>query len=78
MNRRLQQVFVRVFRVDSVELESSPDTTEGWDSLAHLALVTELEREFHVQFTPDEVLSMLSVRIISDMLESHGAFADEE
>jgi acyl carrier protein len=73
MTARLQQVFRRVLRVDSIAPDSSPDTVPGWDSLAHLGLVTELEREFNVQFTPDEVISMVNVRIIVEILESHGA-----
>lgn len=75
---RLQQVFQRVLRVDSIVPDSSPDTIKEWDSLAHLGLVTELEREFDLQFTPDEVISMVSVRIVADILESHGALAADE
>jgi len=77
MTPRLTQVFQRVLRVDSIAPDSSPDTVRGWDSLAHLALVTELEREFNVQFTPDEVISMVNVRIVAEILESHGALAGD-
>lgn len=77
MTPRLEQVFRRVLRVEAIAPDSSPDTVPGWDSLAHLALVTELEREFNVQLTPDEVMSMVNVRIIAEILESHGALAGD-
>ena len=76
LDARLVAVFRRVFRVETVEPESSPDTVPDWDSLAHLALVSDLEREFSVQFSADEVVEMVNVRIIAEILTGRGALAD--
>ncbi len=72
VNPRVQEVFRRALRVDSVALDATPDTLEAWDSLAHLGLVAEVEREFGVQLTPDEVMAMVSVRLVIDVLASRG------
>lgn len=76
MDSRLQQVFQRVFRVNTLHPESSPETVPGWDSLAHLALISELEREFRINLTPDEVLEMINVRTICDVLKERGVYKD--
>lgn len=72
MDGRLATVFKRVFRVDEIGPESSPETILGWDSLAHLALVSELEREFDVEFSADDVIAMVNVRIIGEILAERG------
>lgn len=75
MDARVKDVLQRVFRSADVGDTASPRTVEGWDSLAHLALVSELEREFGVEFSPDEVLEMVSARIIEEILIERGAIA---
>lgn len=76
MDPRLARVFERVFRVASVPPDASPETVPGWDSLAHLALVTELEREFAIQLGPDEVMEMVNVRIIDEILRDRGVVGE--
>lgn len=71
MDERLQAVFRRVFRVHDVAPDASPETVPGWDSLAHLALVSDLEREFGVEFSPDEVVEMVNARIIGEIISDH-------
>lgn len=75
MDQRLARVFQRVFRVESVQLDSSPETVPGWDSLANLGLVSELEREFGIDLTPDEVVEMVNVRIIAEILATRGVIS---
>ena len=48
---------------------SSPDNIEGWDSLHHLSLVLALEQEFNVQFSPEEIEQLLSIELITALLE---------
>lgn len=60
---RVERIVAEVFGipVESIALESSPETIEGWDSMGHLNLVLALEQEFHVQFSPDEIEKMLNI-----------------
>lgn len=47
--------------VAAVELSSSPETIEGWDSVKHLTLAVALEERFGVTLTPEEIESISSV-----------------
>lgn len=78
MDRRLVEVFQRVFRVRSIQPDSSPETVPGWDSLAHLGLVSELEREFRIELLPDEAMEMVNVRIIAEILMARGVIRENE
>ncbi len=60
MDKRIVDVFVSVLGVSpgAVTPEATPESVPGWDSLAHLSLVSELERVFGVPLTMDDVLSV--------------------
>lgn len=58
--------------VSKIDDESSPDTLEGWDSHSHLNLVVALESEFGVSLSPDDVMEMQSVRLITLIFEEKG------
>lgn len=52
-----------------VRPDSSPDTLPVWDSLQHMNLVLALEREFGLQFTPEEIEELLSVELAAALVE---------
>ena len=52
--------------------ETSPDNLESWDSFNALMLVSELENEFDVKFTMNEVTSIKCVKDIKASLKKHG------
>ena len=54
--------------IELVTPESTPDTIEGWDSIAHLNLVLALEQEFGIQLLPEEIEQLLSVELIVALL----------
>jgi acyl carrier protein len=43
-----------------------------WDSVAHMALVTELESAFDVMLDTDEILAMSTVLDTREILVKHG------
>lgn len=49
----------------SISLATTPDTTEGWDSYAHMVLILEVERAFGVNLSASEVQGIGS---LSDLL----------
>ncbi|BAL97466.1 acyl carrier protein [Rubrivivax gelatinosus] len=55
--------------VDTLTYESIPQ----WDSVAHMALVTELEAAFDVMLDTEEILAMSSVAATREILIKHGA-----
>ena len=58
--------------VDSIDESSNQDSLEGWDSLAMVNLVTELETVFGVQFDILEIAEFHSVEIIKLVLMEKG------
>lgn len=46
---------------DRLGPESRPDTTPGWDSFAHLALIVALEETFDMRFSTGEILEIGSL-----------------
>jgi acyl carrier protein len=55
--------------VERLNEDSSPDTVENWDSLQHMNLILALEEEFDIAFSDEEIMKMLSVKIILETLK---------
>lgn len=72
--QKLKEVLSRIFNVsvDLIADDASPDTIENWDSLRHMSLVLALEEEFDVEFTDDQVVEILSYKLIKIVLKEHG------
>ena len=57
-------------RERKVTAETGPGTEEAWDSLAHLTIVTAVEREYGVRFSMDEVRSIENIRHLDSLLSA--------
>ena len=70
MENRIKTVLADVLKIDpaSINGESSMDTVGSWDSLAQIALVTALEKEFGLTFKVDDLETMTSYADIVDVL----------
>lgn len=68
---RLKRCFSAVFpRLSDREIVSaSPDTVDGWDSLATTTLVTVIEEEFRILVEPDALDRLVSFGSILSYLE---------
>lgn len=66
MKDKVFKIFSQIMEVPVEELteESSPDTVKNWDSLQHMNLILALEEEFGVQFTDEQIVNMLNVKLI--------------
>ena len=72
IDEKLGQVFLEVFGIDGIGCESSPKVVEGWDSMGHLNLVSELESTFDVVFSTTDIVGMENVECIKEILIKHG------
>jgi len=70
---KLTQLIARVLNVDEsiINDTSSPETISEWDSLNGILLVIELEKNFNVKFTMNEVVAVQKVSDIKDALRRH-------
>ena len=74
---RVRELLVRVLGVpsESVTPEMVRSQFERWDSLNHLTLVMELEGEFGLSLTLDEMTALASVRDIIALVDSKAGSA---
>lgn len=70
IDEAVQRIFADIFGVpvESIQPDSSPETIETWDSMAHLNLVLALEQEFQVQFAPEEIELLVSPEKVAVMV----------
>jgi len=73
MSERLFKVISQVLNVPlgEINVESSPDTIESWDSLKHMNLVLAIEQEFNIQFKEEQIIDMLNVALIIEFLKEY-------
>ena len=60
VDKQLLAIFSRVFREDVTDTSVAVTDVKEWDSLSHIRLVMELEREFRVTIGPDEIPKLYS------------------
>jgi acyl carrier protein len=70
----LKALIAKVLNVEekSINDASSPESIPEWDSFNALMLVSEIEKNFGVKFTIDEVLEAKNVADIKNALRKHG------
>lgn len=63
ITEQLQDIFRDVFDRETltVSRETTADDVEGWDSIAHVNLVVEIQREFGVTLVLQEIQAMKTV-----------------
>ena len=70
----LKELVARVLRIDKEEINdnSSPENISSWDSFNSLMLVSELEKNFNVRFSMNEVMAVKNFKDIKEDLKRHG------
>ena len=53
----------------NLALESNPTNIAGWDSLAHISLVSAIEQEFGISFTLQELDELSNVGEMIDLMQ---------
>ena len=51
---------------------SGSESIEGWDSFTMYVLLDEIETEFKVQFSLDEILAIKTIKDFKQCLKKHG------
>ena len=44
---------------------------DGWNSLTHTTFMVQIEQEFGIQFTPEEIFSLQNVGELMDRIAQH-------
>ncbi len=79
MSKTVYEVVSKVMNVPITELndDSGPETIESWDSYNSLLLVDELEAEFNVSFSLEEMSDVHNISDIKRHLKSHGVTSND-
>lgn len=69
--QRFNTIVSRIFSIpeDSVRDDMSSKDIPDWDSMNYLMLISELEKEFGLSFTMDEVMSAQTVGDLKHIVE---------
>jgi acyl carrier protein len=69
---QLQIVFAKVFNNLSIEITPSTNANDidQWDSMTHLSLITEIEKEFSIEFKLKELMAMNNVGDMVSVIQS--------
>ena len=75
---RLRGAFQEALSVDPAVTfeELAYGVTEGWDSVAHMALVAAIENAFEIMLDTDEVIDMSSYPKAREIVRKHGIALD--
>jgi acyl carrier protein len=70
-SERVRQIVARTFRCppEEVTAETGIGVLRGWDSLGHLTLMMEIEKEFSVRFSTKQIGRPKTVTEICQLLE---------
>jgi len=63
--------------ISEISDQSGPENIDSWDSFNGLVLVDELESEFNIKFTINEVVDVTTVEDIKRHLKNHGINLNE-
>lgn len=60
LQAKVLQVAAKIFKTDQAVLSptSSPENTQGWDSLAHMELILALEEAFGIRLSAKEIMQL--------------------
>lgn len=73
-SQQYTEAFIEALGASADELDDSFtfDAVDRWDSMSHLALVTELEDRFDIVLDPDDILHFGSYANGMKILEKYG------
>lgn len=70
--KKVQDIFIDVLEDDNIVLRynTTADDIEGWDSLNHIVLIVEIEKEFNFKFKLEEIQSFKNIGEMCDIILS--------
>ena len=70
MEKKIKKLMGKVFEIEisKISPKTTPRTIANWDSLRHLMLIVDLEKEFQVNFTDDELVRLADFKSICQIV----------
>jgi len=72
-NEKIKLAFARALNIDIVQISDdlAYSSIPEWDSVAHMVLIAELEREFDVMLDTDDIIDMSSAGKAKEILAKY-------
>lgn len=70
--QKLNTIFSYIFNRDiQLKFNTIAPDIEGWDSLTHMIIISEIEDAFQIRFTMEEILNMRNVADMVTLIEKY-------
>jgi acyl carrier protein len=65
----IKKSFIKVLEHDDFELKeaTSAKDVDGWDSITHLLIINDIEKEFNIKF---KLMDLMSMENIEDLVQA--------
>ena len=72
ITEKIKAVLITVLRHSDFELteELTAAEVDGWDSLSHMMIITEIENEFNIRFKLKELNKLENLHSLIDLIQS--------
>ena len=71
MNEKLSNIIKQsIGTIENYSTESNLKEFSNWDSMNHMILITQIESEFDIQFTGDEIADLKTVGCILNIIDN--------
>ncbi len=69
----VEEIFKTVFGIPESDVTDSLELKEisSWDSMSHMVLITQIEQEFEIEMTGDEIADLDSVQSVKKVVARH-------
>lgn len=68
--KKTNEIFKEIFDESIIITEqTSSSEVDGWDSLTHITIISEVEDQFNIKFSMKEILGMKNIGEMIDIIE---------
>lgn len=66
---KIRAAFISVLEHENFELfdETTADDVDGWDSITHMMIITEIEKTFNIKF---KLMELMNMNNVGDLIHS--------
>lgn len=70
MENKVIEIVKEVLETNNIDINTTQQECDAWDSMSSLNIVVELETEFDISFEPEEIAAMNSIKAICEVIKS--------
>ena len=71
IDQKLEKIFLEVFEIDTIDMNSTIDDVPEWDSFGHFELMMGIEKQFDIKIKMSDFPSMTSLPKIKIKIQEY-------